>query len=74
MRSYEMVRHVVASIHEVHMATSFRDDKRNECDWVVNDKASFKVHRLLNPENNKRPYSKSLEAFVRAYTGNLPCF
>ncbi|KAA8976813.1 glycosyltransferase family 4 protein [Halospina sp. K52047b] len=65
-RSYEMARRLVASGHEVHMITSWRETgELTGGDWFETEEAGIRVHWLPVPYNNAMSFRERLQAFFR---------
>lgn len=62
-RSYEMARRMVAAGHEVHMITSYREDKEEDTSWFSTDESGIKVHWYPVPYSNKVSYLQRIKAF-----------
>ncbi|MCI5179903.1 MAG: glycosyltransferase WbuB [Candidatus Electrothrix sp. AW3_4] len=63
-RSYEMAKRLVASGHEVHMITSFRD----QCDtktWFHTVEEGIHVHWYPILYNNALSYNERIKAFIK---------
>lgn len=62
-RSYEMARRLVAKGHEVHMVTSWRDQKDDK-DWFETKEAGINIHWLPVPYSNHMSYGQRIKAFL----------
>lgn len=62
-RSYEMARRMVASGHEVHMITSYREtsDKKN---WFQTKEGGIFVHWYPVPYSNSMGFVQRIKAFI----------
>jgi lipopolysaccharide/colanic/teichoic acid biosynthesis glycosyltransferase/glycosyltransferase involved in cell wall biosynthesis len=63
-RSYEMARRLVASGHDVHMVTTWREPT-DQTDWFVTKEAGITVHWLPLPYSNHMAYRHRIAAFLR---------
>lgn len=63
-RSYEMAKRMVAAGHEVHMVTSFREDKSKSKVWFTTDEAGITVHWYPILYSNHMSYSQRIKAFL----------
>ncbi|WP_373090801.1 glycosyltransferase family 4 protein [Zhongshania sp.] len=63
-RSYEFARRLVASGHEVHVVSSWREPMESN-DWFVTEEAGIHIHWLPVPYSNGMSYSKRILAFFR---------
>lgn len=63
-RSYEFARRLVASGHEVHVVSSWREPMESN-DWFVTKEAGIHIHWLPVPYSNGMSYSKRIRAFFR---------
>ena len=63
-RSYEMARRLVATGHEVHMITAWREptDKKN---WFTSEEAGILVHWLPVPYSNSMSFMERIHSFIR---------
>jgi len=61
-RSYEMAKRLVASGHEVHMITSFREESETQ-DWFQTIEDGINVHWLPVFYSNKLSYTQRIKAF-----------
>ena len=62
-RSYEMAKRMVAAGHEVHMVTSYREEKKDHSSWFITDESGIKVHWYPVPYSNHMSYSQRISAF-----------
>jgi UDP-N-acetylglucosamine:LPS N-acetylglucosamine transferase len=63
-RSYEMARRLVASGHEVHMVTTWREPI-SSVDWFRTEEAGIQVHWLPLPYSNRMRHSQRVGTFFR---------
>ncbi|MBF4489744.1 glycosyltransferase family 4 protein [Psychrobacter sp. N25K4-3-2] len=62
-RSYEMAKRMVAAGHEVHMVTSYREEKKEYTNWFTTDESGIKVHWYPVPYSNHMSYIQRISAF-----------
>lgn len=62
-RSYEMAKRMVATGHEVHMVTSYRQEKRDSKGWFSTNESGIKVHWYPVPYSNHMSYFQRILAF-----------
>lgn len=63
-RSYEMARRFVRAGHEVHIISSYRDNKQHKSHWWMEMVDGVHVHWLTVPYSNKFSFFKRIKAFV----------
>lgn len=63
-RSYEMAKRLVASGHEVHIVTSWRESTENKS-WFYEDIDGIHVHWLPVPYSNNMSFGQRIKAFIR---------
>lgn len=63
-RSYEMAKRLVASGHEVHIVTSWRNSDGRPFDWFTTSESGINVHWLAVPYSNHMSYRKRVLAFL----------
>jgi len=62
-RSYEMARRMVAAGHDVHMVTSFREERSDKTSWFTTSEAGINVHWFPVPYSNNMSYMQRIFAF-----------
>ena len=63
-RSYEMARRMVATGHDVHMVTSYREKDAPNASWFSTDEAGIQVHWLPVPYSNHMSYAQRIKSFL----------